>query len=471
MTIPEIQLHPHPTQADFILCEAPEVAILGPRREGKTDAGIMAMIAHAMRQPASVRPIPWVIIRDTMKNLRRSTLENLLSPLPGSVGEGLRPHLIVSDMGQRITLPGYWTARLFGIDSMGDISNLQGMNLGGVWLEEPAPAAINEIGHGVLERAWNMAQTSLSWPCKSRAQITSNYPDEDHWLATRFLPNAPARRLFRIPKGENPHLKAGYREQMAESLSEDPQLLRRLSLGEFGSINEGIQVTPWFNENDHVSDARLMPNPELPGLRFWDFGLTPACLLAQITPLGQLQIIDGWVGRNQGLRQFIDATVAPMLASPKWAAIRQWRDIGDPSGWTREQSDATITAGGIMHSILKAMLERGPADWPSRREAMHRLLEGSVGAHQPKLLISPQILVLRRGLRGAWHYKSEEQKLPHKNFEANACDALSYGAAILLPGADTLVPEPIEMEETAEAWMFRDAAMASTGRSGWMGAV
>ena len=172
--------------------------------------------------------------------------------------------------------------------------------------------------------------------------------------------------------------------------------------------------------------------------------VTHNCVFAQISPLGQLQIFDGWEMENMGLRQFVEQVVRPVLMTPKYAGITSWRDIGDPSGYNREQSDATQSAAGVLNTLLKTTLEPAPKDWTSRRESLRMLFERMVGKGEPMCLISPQVTSLRKGLRGAWHYIEQHDgqisDLPRKSRTSHICDALGYLAAVLLPNAETLVP-------------------------------
>ena len=444
MTTEAVQITPSPTQLAFAECPAREVAILGPRGEGKTESGILGLTMHALRQPAHLRPIPGALVRDTWKNLRRTTLTSLLEPRPGSIGAAIQPYLVVSDGGRLIEFPGHWRLECFGIDSLSDINRFQSMNLGTLWFEEPAPAATVDIGHGLLERAWAVGLTSLKYPCQTRAQITANYPDEDHWIAKRFGVGHPDRVLIRIPRGENAHIPAQFRRDMAEALKDNPSMLKRLVLGEFGTIHEGVPVVPNYSDERHVAEFPLTPNPLLPAIRGWDFGLNPSLVISQISPLGQLQILDGWEMSNMGIRQFIQGVVAPILMSPRYAAIKTWRDIGDPSGYSREQSDATMSAAGVLNTLLKTSMESAPKDWPSRRDSLRILFERMVGQAEPMCLVSPQITALRRALRGGWHYvehhSGQLSDLPRKSPGSHIGDALGYIAAVLLPDAETLAP-------------------------------
>jgi hypothetical protein len=77
-------IYPSKTQDEFIMSGALENCIMGPRGEGKTESGIMAMVVHASRQDKKLRPIPWAIVRDTWANLERTTLASFKYPREGA---------------------------------------------------------------------------------------------------------------------------------------------------------------------------------------------------------------------------------------------------------------------------------------------------------------------------------------------------------------------------------------------------
>jgi hypothetical protein len=135
--------------------------------------------------------------------------------------------------------------------------------------------------------------SSLRHPCDWRtAQTTMNYPDEEHWSWQRYaLDDNPRRSLFRIKSGENPHLPAGYREDMADAFSRDSGLLQRLVLGQPGFVPQGELVTPEFDLAKHKAEVDFEPYPGVTGLRFWDGGLNPTCIWGQLTPRGYLRIL------------------------------------------------------------------------------------------------------------------------------------------------------------------------------------
>jgi hypothetical protein len=141
---------------------------MGPRGEGKTEAGLRRITRHAALQPEETRPIPWALIRDTWKNLERTTIKSILEPHPGSFAEQIRPFLKVKGGGEYIEFPGFWYINSFGMDSMGDLDRLQSLQLGGLWAEEAAPAAAEDIGGGLDERVITVGISSLRHPSVGR---------------------------------------------------------------------------------------------------------------------------------------------------------------------------------------------------------------------------------------------------------------------------------------------------------------
>ena len=426
-----------PTQRKFILCDAFEACVVGPRGSGKTEAGIRRMTIHAALQPEECRPIPWAIIRDTWRNLQRTTLKSFLAPHPGSFAEKIRPLLQVKQGGEVISLPGLWEAELFGIDSLGDLSRLQSLQLGGLWLEEPSPAASEDIGGGLEERVVTVGITSLRHPCNWRtAQITSNYPDEDHWLWRRYHLDRIGR-LFRIPRGENIHLPHDYEANMMAALAGDQGLLNRLVLGQPGFVSQGEEVTPEYDALVHRSDQDLEPYPNLVGYRFWDGYSNPSCVIAQMTPRGQLHIFESIVGKGMGVKQLIDEFVKPAMTD-RYRTIPEWEDIGDPSMATADQSDYNQSAARVIERELNTVFRPGPVAWTTRREAVKTALIRGKDKGVPFILLSASPLVqsLHQALRGGWHYRKSPSgiiaKIPVKNQHSHPADALSYGVCELL---------------------------------------
>lgn len=425
-------------QRQFILSRAFESILYGPRGEGKTEGGIRKITLHAAEQPEECRPIPGAIIRDTWRNLERTTLKSFLQPHPGSFAEKIRPLLKVSNGGQKISLPGFWEAELFGVDSLGDLSRLQSMQLGWLWGEEPSPAAAEDIGGGLEERVITIGITSLRHPCDWRmAFCTSNYPDEDHWSWIRYAVKKIGK-MFRIPRGENPHLPLDYRDNMEAALKDDEGLLNRLVLGRPGFVTQGQKVTPEYDEELHRYSEPLYPYPNLVSYRLWDGWLNPSCIVCQLTARGQLIVYEAIVGKGMGMYQFVTEMVKPIMEE-RYSTIPQWEDIGDPSIADVDQSNSWSSASQVIEKELDTLFRPGIRAWQPRREALRTALKKKAKGTKeelPFVLLSGGVLTqpLHRALRGGWHYRVDpsgrvvgRSPIPVKNEHSHPGDAFSYG--------------------------------------------
>lgn len=429
-----------PTANRFNWCSAEsgvvEKCAMGERGTGKTDAGIGSMTHHALRQPPETRPIPWAIVRDTWKNLERTVLDSFLNPRPGSFPAQIRPHLKFRDAGRYLELPGVWVAHLFGVDSLGDLEKLR-MQLGGLWVEEPAPAAVADIGAGIDEYVVTLGKSSLRYPCQWQVcQVTMNYPDEDHWTWRRYGQGyRPGIHLFKIGKGENPAITDDYYRQMEADFKDDPAMLDRLVYGKPAFVVQGERVTPEYDPVIHRAAVQLQPQPNVPGIRFWDGYLHPACVVAQLTPRGYLHVYETFQGDNIGVRQLIGDEVAPAMKE-HYSMIREWTDIGDPSMATADQSDSGQSAAQVVSEMLKTQFIQGPSDWRLRLEAVKFSLLKKID-DRPFLVVCPTEKYLHRALRGGWHYRKDPSgrilsEKPVKNINSHAGDAYSHGIPRIL---------------------------------------
>lgn len=421
-------------QGAFIRSTVLENCLMGPRGEGKTEAGLVAIHNHAVHQAPEYCPMPWAVIRDTWANLERTTLQSIVRPRPESFAAKILPYLQIKDGGHHIELPGLWELWLFGADSPADLNKLQSMQLAGLWLEETAPAAETDIGSGIAEDVWTIGITSLRHPVTTnrRAQITQNYSDEDHWTWQRFfVEDDPDRALFRIPRGANVHVDDQYRTNMYKALKDRPNLLARLVEGKPAHVYSGEAVTPEYSDR-HRASIILDPLPGVICYRLWDGGLNPSCILCQITPGGRLFVLDALREPNGGMKQFITSQVKPVIAA-HYAKITQWRDLGDPALNERDQSDSTVTAASIINEELKATFEPGVSSWEARRESVKELLNRQIDG-EPLVLVSKRALILHQALSGGWHYKKTPtgavlRDKPVKDMHSHPADAFCHGIA------------------------------------------
>lgn len=187
-----------------------------------------------------------------------------------------------------------------------------------------------------------------------------------------------------------------------------------------------------FNSQVHKTLGKIVPELGLPLLRGWDFGLTPACVVAQLVGR-QLRVIKEYTEVNMGAERFC-AKVMPLIATqfPKFSGQDAWIDFMDPSGAFRKDTDestcADILAKATGHGALP-----GPVAWEARRTAVERFLTSINGKEGPGFLIDANgCPVLLRGFEGGYRYAEkafdiEPNKVrPLKDEHSHPHDALQY---------------------------------------------
>lgn len=196
----------------------------------------------------------------------------------------------------------------------------------------------------------------------------------------------------------------------------------------------GKPVYQDFQERIHGSKDAILPELGLPLLRGWDFGLTPACVIAQLVE-GQLRILREFTAINMGIERFA-ATVIPELRTlyPNWRDQKKdWIDFIDPAGFQRKDTDETTCAQILVGQGLAP--RPGPVAFEARRKAVEGLLTG-ITKKGPNFIIDlAECPVLVRGFRGGYRYPEKSFEIepskwrPIKDEHSHPHDALQYIAA------------------------------------------
>lgn len=456
---------PSPTVRRFIVSPTFINVITAPRGEGKTTGGLMAAVHHAMQQPETQWPLRWALVRDTRRNLGITTARTIGEwfPKPYSDWRG-KP-----DEPESVTLLMREVPLLifdcFGVDSPQDLSRFQSYEAsGGIWIEEPAPAATNSefLSSGISETVLAVAMTSVRGARHPRIQLSMNPPAATHWTAQLFhmsgyeeagdleqeMPRAQRearealRResaVFYIPPGENTALDEktpGYRERnrMALLATGRTDLVARLVEGRVGYAKLGESVTPEFAATHLAPGMQVIPH-HLCYIAY-DFGLWPAAVVAQVAPSGHLCIHAAFVLPNQGMEQLIEKRLRPWLN--QHPEITRWVHIGGYEGVQREQTNSEHNAVRTIVQLLGGYYIPGPVAWSARRDACHDALIKSVGA-LPWIRINPETAApLVRCLDGGWHYPTDvagnvNRELPEKRGDMPSLgDAFAHLVAVLL---------------------------------------
>jgi len=399
------------------------------------------MVISAQRNK---RPVLWAIIRDTHTNIKRSTVRSIskiFRKTPGLISwrDDYRQLTIHCDPMVE--------ADLFGIDDITSLSRLQGTEYDGIWLEEPA-AMLERSNTGLSEEVFNDAllRCARAQGEQSRLQVSMNPADEEHWTFSRLVeapdadPENPliTKKVFWIRPGENIHLKETARQAARAAYKDDPAAYERYVLGKFATVYKGELVTPEYNPNIHRSPDSLIPAPGLVSFRFWDGWHNPACIIGQQTKIGRLIFIDTLIMEGGDVESFIDSKVLPLMESPRWKdKALEWRDIGDRTMLVPDQSRKQHSAARVVEEKLGARFEPGPSKWSILKIGMKRALNMNIQG-LPAIFLSPTEKLLHKGLRGSWHYKTDNSgkvmsNIPEKTEISHICEAWANGVCVMLP--------------------------------------
>jgi hypothetical protein len=192
----------------------------------------------------------------------------------------------------------------------------------------------------------------------------------------------------------------------------------------------------------------------LPIVLGWDFGLTPACVILQVTGRGKVIVLDELVSEDMGIRQFANDVVKPHLLN-KYGGFT-WYSAGDPAGNIRAQTDERT----CLQELLEAGIYTEPAptnDFIPRREAvaffMTKMSDG-----EPAFLLNPRCTNIRKGLGGRYKYErlktsgpARFKDRPLKDGYSHIQDALQYACLRVRSGLTPARARPLS-KKSAKGW-------------------
>jgi len=188
-----------------------------------------------------------------------------------------------------------------------------------------------------------------------------------------------------------------------------------------------------FSREFHVSKEPLCAFPDRALYRGWDFGLTPSCTWSQLDAMGRLNTLTChvvWDGRGEmrqmGIERFADEVLA--LGRDWFPGISEYRDIADPAGWQKAQTDEKSCVDVMRSKGIYPI--PGPVTWTARKEAMTRVL-GQARGGRALLMVSSDCHMIIEGFEGA--YKFEEigetgryKETVEKNAWSHPMNSLEY---------------------------------------------
>lgn len=427
--------------------------VIGPYGSGKTTMCLQRLVRAACEMPYwhnGRRRARALIIRNTSGELYSTTLQSWLSWFSelGDIYKRQKPILTYehhfNDGKGIVELELLFLA----LDREDDIRKMKSLEVTFAYINE-----LSEVPQGVLSHL--KGRLNGRYPSKqfcseyywSGIFADTNPPDTDHWLYNTFEINCPDNyRIFHQPPGlvkdadenwvQNPHcdnyanLSSNYYTMLAEGQTQD--FIKVYCLGEYGSVGFGKKVYPEFNSDTHARETltAIQGDPIHVG---WDGGLTPACVVVQFTPRGQLLVLKEYTVEDMGVRTFAESVVLPRIQkdfpyNPKIGLSR-----ADPSGVKRDEIMAEFSFIGELNALgietIPAITNAIDMRVNAVRYFLNRMVDG-----QPGFLISKQgCPTLFRGFTKDYVYKrvavaGEERyrDQPDKNMSSHPHDALQY---------------------------------------------
>ena len=214
---------------------------------------------------------------------------------------------------------------------------------------------------------------------------------------------------------------------------------------------EGQPVYRDFQKALHGSKEPLLPELGLPLLRAWDWGLTPAAVIAQLVE-GQLRVLREFTAVNMGADRFTDEVLRQCaVLYPRWSdRKKQWLDFIDPSGNFRKDTDESTCAGILAKKGCCPI--PGPVVWEVRRQGVENLLIKHTKEGPAFLIDLAHCPVLVRGFEGGYRYPEKSLEIepakirPIKDEHSHPHDALQMICAKIVnmkPSARMGIAAPV----------------------------
>ncbi len=469
-----VKYNAQPTLARFHASDAPIRGVMGPLGSGKSVACCMEILYRAKNQKPDhngYRKTRWAVIRQTYPELTTTTLNTWKEWIPEEACPIKYGFTIYGRMRAKLRDKTVMDMEVYflAVEKPRHTKKLLGLELTGAWINEA-----REVDKQIVVDAFS--RTGRYPPTRDGAQINwsgvimdTNPPDDDSWwykLAEHVKPsnwqffsqpgalkpirdnqgrlqayeaNTEAENVKNQPKGFR------YWKDMTEGA--DPEWVLVHCCGQYGSVFEGKPVYQYvYNDHVHVSPKPLGMFRGLPIFLGWDFGLTPACIVGQLTPNGQLRILREFICSYGGIKQFATDVVKPALSRmfPNMPVV----SAADPAGNQKSQVDE-LTCLNQLESLGIPTHPAPTNEFIPRRQAVIDRLTHTIDG-EPGMILDPSCRMLRRGFIGGYKFErvqvvGEERykDQPAKNKFSHPHDALQY----LVTYVDTVKQEEQETEK------------------------
>lgn len=435
--------------------------IMGPYGSGKSTLCLQEIVRHSCSMPRwfnGRRRSKCIIIRNTSGELHSTTLQSWLAWFGelGDISKRQKPLLTYehtfNDGHGLIELELVFIA----LDRDEDIRKLKSIEATMAYINE-----LSEVPQSVLHHLIGRvnhrypSQSFCSEPYWSGIIADTNPPDSDHWIYRDFESNiTPNYKIFHQPsgllvdekgdfikdKGGNyvanidcdnyNNLSPDYYPKLAEKRSEG--FVKVYCGGMYGIVESGKRVYPEYNDDMH-SVQRIDSIQGAPIHLCWDFGLTPACIVFQITPRGQVRVLKEYIAEDMGIRTFAKNIVLPSLPID-FVYNRVGESEADPAGMAGDAIMEELSCIGELNSLGIKTNAATTNDTDVRISSVRYFLNAMIDGSPAFLLSREGCPVLRKGFINGYVFRrlnisgdERYQDKPNKNKFSHPHDALQYG--------------------------------------------
>lgn len=425
--------------------------MIGPYGSGKTTWAIQEIIKRTCEMPAwdnGKRSARWCIVRNTSGELQSTTLNSWMYWF-GDLGDVHKRQKPILELFHRFN-DGKGIIELdvlfLALDRPDDIRKLKSLELTGCYINEMCEVPQEVLKH--MQGRVNRYPAMQACPNGYWSGIIAdtNPPDEDHWIVKDFeQTDNPKYALYKQPpglyKGEdglwhtNPdaenieHLKKGYYEDLATGNSKE--FIKVFCLGQYGTVGTGKVVFPDFNSDLHAVDyLEAIQGQDI--YLGWDFGLTPACVVVQLTTHGQLLVLKEYCCEDMGIKSFAESVVIPALKTD-FPYCKIGDSIADPAGHQRSQVMEEMTCIGELCQLGINTIAARTNDIEPRLASVRYFLNKLTLGKPAFVIDKKKCPTLYKGFVKDYYYErlkvtGEERyrDRPSKNKSSHPHDALGY---------------------------------------------
>jgi len=428
--------------------------IMGPYGSGKSTMCCHEIVKRACEMPYwynDRRRSRWAIVRNTSGELYSTTLQTWLAWFGelGDIKKRQKPLLMYEHFfndGKGIVELEIW---FIALDREEDVRKIKSLEVTGCYINE-----LSEVPQAALSHF--KGRLNGRYPSRDFCDESywtgiiadTNPPDIDSWIYKNFeMDHLKSYKIFHQPPGlvknidnkwehnykcDNnerfrPHFD--YYTKMAEGQSEE--FIKVFCLGNYGTVGFGKLVYSEYNDDIHSIDE-IQAIQGLPIHLGWDGGLTPACIVVQITERGRFLLLKEYTAEDMGIRTFVESIVIPGLVKDF-----PYNKIGisraDPSGIKRDEIMEELSFIGELNSLGITTESARTNDIDPRIAAVRFFLNRMTDGKSAFCLSRKGAPITRKGFIRTYCYKrlaiaNEERyrNVPDKNMASHPHDALQY---------------------------------------------